>query len=333
MSQAGPPDAAPIMALSTAFWGAQVLLTANRLGIFIALNGAPQSAAELAASLSLAPRHTELLLNACAGLGLLDETDGQFANSAAAGAYLVPGRPGYLGNAIRYSDNLYQTWGELEACVRVGEPQMATATYTGAEREITRDFVYGMHDRAMGIGRVLAEMVELGAARKLLDVGGGPATYACLFAQRFTELECCVLDLPGIVAHAADIIDDFGLGARVSTLPGDFHETPFPSSNDAVLISGVVHRELESGCRMLLDKARDALVPGGMLIVSDVFAASGARDTFADLFGVNMMLTAEHGGVHDIETFASWMREAGFDVQPAQAFPPPMPHKVITGSV
>lgn len=327
-----PPDPSRIMALSTAFWDAQTLLTANRLNLFALLAEQGMSASALAAKLPADERALTLLLRALVAMELLTLDNGVYANTPDTAAFLVPGGPGYLGNAIRYSDNLYDTWGKLDAAVCDGAPQLATETYTGADAQITRDFVYGMHDRALGIGRVLVEMVDLADTRQLLDVGGGPGTYSALLAQKYPQLHSQVLELPGVANHAAEILADMGVAERVSLLPGDFNTTPFPEGNDAVLISGVFHRELESGCRTLIAKAAASLKRGGKLIISDVFCnADASGPPFAALFGLNMLLTAEHGGVHADADVATWMAEAGFQMLPNQMFPPPMPHRVVTG--
>jgi len=318
--------------LSTAYWDAQVLLTANRIGVFGALAAGPLKTAALCEVLGTQPRPTRLLLKACVALGLLRQTDAGYATSEAADAYLVPGKPGYLGDAIRYTDNLYQTWGRLEQALREDRPQMPSTTYLGEDAKVTRDFVYGMHNRALGVGRVLVELVDLAGCAMLLDVGGGPGTYSALLARRYPDLHCRVFDLPGIVAHAADIVASLGVADRVTTCAGDYTQTPFPEPNDAVLISGVFHRETEDGCRQLIDKASASLAPGGRLIICDVFTdAGGAGPTFAALFGLNMLLTAADGGVHADADVAAWMEQAGFRTQPVVEFPGPLPHRVIMG--
>jgi ubiquinone/menaquinone biosynthesis C-methylase UbiE len=326
------PDASSIMALSTAFWDAQVLLTANRIGVFDALAEGPKKIEAMCKVLNTQPRPTRLLLKACIALGLLRETDAGYATSEEADAYLVPGKPAYLGNAIRYSDNLYATWGRLEHALREDRPQMPSTTYLGENAGITRDFVYGMHNRALGVGRVLVELVDLTGCTMLLDVGGGPGTYSALLAERYPDLHCRVFDLPGIVAHAADIIASIGVANRVTTWAGDYTETPFPGNNDVVLISGVFHRETGDGCRQLIDKASKSLVPGGQLVICDVFTdADGAGPAFATLFGLNMLLTASDGGVHADADVVAWMEQAGFSTEPVVNFPGPMPHRVIIG--
>jgi SAM-dependent methyltransferase len=320
------------MALSTAFWDAQVLLTANRIGVFDVMADGPINIGEICEALDTRPRPTRLLLKACVALGLLRETDMGYATTDEAAAYLVPGKPAYLGDAIRYSDNLYETWGRLERALREDRPQMPSTTYLGENAGVTRDFVYGMHNRALGVGRVLVELVDLTGRAMMLDVGGGPGTYSALLAGRYPELHCRVFDLPGIVTHAADIIASMGVADRVGTFAGDYTRTPFPEHNDVVLISGVFHRETADGCKQLIARASKCLDPGGSLIICDVFTdADGAGPAFATMFGLNMLLTAVDGGVHADADVASWMEQAGFRTEPVIDFPGPMPHRVLVG--
>jgi SAM-dependent methyltransferase len=324
-------DPGPLMKLSTAYWDSQVLLTANRLGLFDVLADRTLDAQAVAAALKTAPRPTRLLLKACVGLGLLEENSAGFCNAPLSAAFLVSGRGAYMGNAIRYSDNLYNAWGALETALREDRPAMAPETYLGRDAQKTRDFVYGMHDRALGIGRAMVGLVDLAGRRHMLDVGGGPGTYSALLVQRYPDLQSVVLDLPDVVAIAAEIVAGMGVRERVATLPGDYMKTPFPSEMDVVMISGVFHRETEATCRDLIRRAAASLVPGGLLLISDVFTdAGGAHPVFAALFGLNMMLTAPDGGVHADADAARWMAEAGFSTQ-VRPFPPPMPHRMVIG--
>lgn len=326
-------DPAPLMRLSTAYWDSQTLLTANRLGLFRLLAQGPQSLETIAAGLGTQPRPTRLFLKACAGLGLLVEEPEGFRNSPLSQAFLAPGSEFYLGDAIRYSDDLYGAWGRLEKALREDRPVLSAETYLGEDAERTRHFVYGMHNRALGIGKVLLNMVDLSGRRRLLDIGGGPGTYSALFALQNPALRCQVLDLANVVAIAKDIVADLGVGERVTMLAGDYLSIPLPAGNDVVLISGVLHRETEDTCQNLIRRAWESLEEGGLLILSDVFTDSGgATPPFAALFGLTMMLTAPHGGVHADADAVVWAEAAGFTNVVIRPFPPPMPHRLILGT-
>ncbi len=332
MTRPALPDPGPIVRLSTAYWDSQVLLTANRLRIFDQFATGPRTADQVASALGLDARMTGLLLRVLASLGLLEVRDGAFVNSPSAAAFLVSSSPAYMGGAIRYGDQLYSTWGRLEESLRSGRPALPAETYLGEDAERTRTFVYAMHGRAMGVARALVEVLDLGGRRTLLDVGGGPGTYSILLTERFPGLRAQVLELPGVAAVAREIVAAAGAADRVTLRDGDYHEADFGSGFDAVLMSGMFHRETEATCRRLIDKAQACLVPGGLLMVSDVFAdAGGCAPPFAALFGLNMALTAPDGTVHADADVAVWMRDAGFGEVGLRALPPPMPHRVVTG--
>ncbi|MBI4844443.1 MAG: hypothetical protein HY809_09000 [Nitrospirae bacterium] len=322
----------PLFKLATAYWDSSLFLTANRLNLFSVIGRNEKNASEIASELGTETHHTGLFLNACVSLGLLDKKDGRYKNSALSETFLVKGSPAYLGEAFKYSDDLYPVWGKLEETLRSGKPALRPDTILGDDPEKTRHFVLGMHNRALGVGRSLIAKIDLTGRKKLLDVGGGPATYSILFAQKNPELTSTVMDLPGVVAIAGDIIKEFKMEERVCAIPGDYTKTPYPEGNDCVLNSGIFHRETPETCRMLTAKAFQSLEPGGLFAVNDVFC-NEKKDgpPFVMLFGVNMMLTSEFGTVHSVSEVIKWLTEAGFRDITGTPLPPPMPHTVIQG--
>lgn len=326
------PDPTPIVRLSTAFWDAQALLTASRLRIFDCLGDGPKSADEVAAALQLDARSTALLLRACVGLGFLIESGQRFENAPVAATFLVSRSPAYMGNVIRYSDQLYGAWGRLEESVRSGKPAVPAQTYLGDDPARTRAFVQAMHERALGIARALVPMLDLSGRRALLDVGGGPGTYSVLLTERFPGLRAEVIELPGVAAVARELVAAAGASERVTLRDGDYHTADFGSGKDVALMSGMFHRETPDACRHLIERAAACLNPGGLLVVSDVFTdRGGCQPAFAALFGLNMMLTAPDGGVHADTDVMQWMAEAGFGNLRVAPLPPPMPHRVVFG--
>jgi len=326
------PDPSSIVRLSTAYWDSQTLLTANRLGVFDFLADGARTPDEVAAGLQLDPRSTGLFLRACVGLGFLVDEAGRFANAPGAAMFLVKRSPAFMGNAIRYSDQLYATWGRLEDALRSGQPALAAEAYLGDNPVRTRTFVQAMHERAVGVARALVGILDLKGRRSMLDVGGGPGTYSVLLTERFPGLTAEVLELPGVAAVARELVAAAGASDRVALRDGDYHSSDFGSGKDVVLMSGMFHRETEQACRRLIARAADCLEPSGLLVVSDVFTdRGGTQPTFAAMFGLNMMLTAPDGGVHSDADVQTWMADSGFRELRVVPLPPPMPHRVVLG--
>lgn len=326
-----PPDPAPLISLATAYWQSATLIAAVRLDVFSALAAAPADATEIAARLEADPVATDALLTGLCSLGLvqrIDET--RFANVPLADTFLVKGRPAYLGPALLYNGDCYPLWGELDAVVKAGTAQKAPDQYLGDDADRTRNFVYGMHHRALGVGRAVAQVIDLTGATRLADVGGGPGTYAALITGQTPGLKATVFDLPGVVAHAQAIVASMGAAERVECAPFDYYADTLPGRYDAALISGVLHREQPAQVQAILAKVADAVEPGGVLYISDVMLDDDrAGPIFAAMFALNMRVLAHDGRTHSVAEQTAWLDAVGFEVTAVHRLPAPIHYTII----
>jgi len=260
-----------IVEMASAFYESCVLFAASDLGIFKKLAELGEAdAATLTSACGLDRRGGRMLLDACVALSLLEKKEGRYRNSREAALFLVPGSPADLSVAIRYNRDVYVAWSKLGEMVRTGKPVERPELHLGEDEERTRTFVLAMHHRALGIGQAVVPLLDLTGRKKILDVGGGPATYSILIARAFPGVECTVLDLPGVVKIAAELVEKAKMSDRIRLLAGDYRHAPFPGGNDAVLFFGVLHQEDEETIRHLLRRAHDSLVPGGRVYVLDM---------------------------------------------------------------
>jgi hypothetical protein len=95
----------PLMQLATGFWTFKTLAAAHELDLFSRLSGTPgTTAGGLAGALAIEERPAEMLLTACAALGLLVKNDGRYLNSPIAEEFLVRGKPYYFGGFVQMLD-------------------------------------------------------------------------------------------------------------------------------------------------------------------------------------------------------------------------------------
>lgn len=322
------------MQLALAYRSSSILFAALDLDVFTHLQGGPKGEDQLAADCGArGTQALHLVLEACVAEGLLTSSEGRYANTELASAFLARGGPAYSASGFKYAQNLYPAWGKLTDLVREGGPPMAPAVILGDDKAKTRAFVLAMHERARGIGSVLSHLVDLQGRRRLLDVGGGPGTYSVALVQRTPGLRSTVLDLPGVLEVTRELIDQSGVADRIDLMPGDYLRSSFGSGYDAALLSGMMHRETPESVRLLLRKTWDALAPGGLVMVSDVFFDDDAHTSpaFAVYFALNMMLTSHEGSAHARTEMARWLSEAGFTRVEVRPLPPPNPHTLIVG--
>jgi SAM-dependent methyltransferase len=321
-----------IIGMASAFYDSCVLFTASDLGIFAKLAElGPADVQALASALKLDVRGTRLLLDACVATELLQKEGNLYSNTSETSLFLVPGSPGDLSGAIRYNRDVYPAWGRLKDFVRSGKPVERPEFHLGENPERTRIFVMSMHYRALGMGRAVIGELDLAGRRTILDVGGGPGTYSMLIAQANPGVTCTVLDLPEVVAVAAELIRQQGLEGRIKTLAGDYRTARFPEGNDVVNFFGVLHQESPESILSLFRKSYAALNPGGVVNVMDMMTdVTHTKPKFSALFGVNMALTSENGWVFSDGELKSWLEEAGFTDCVVKPLPPPMPHSFAT---
>jgi ubiquinone/menaquinone biosynthesis C-methylase UbiE len=317
-----------IIDMASAFYDSCVLFTASALGIFDSLKNTAGSTVEtVAAECNLDTRGTRLLLDSCAALNLINKNGENYTNTPETETFLTSHSPAYLGGAIRYNRDVYQAWGRLPELVRSGKPVEKPEIHLGDDRERTRTFVLSMHGRALGIGRTVVPLLDLSDCRNLLDVGGGPGTYSVLMAQANPELNCTVIDLPGVAEVADELIQQQNMQDRVKTIPGSYHDTPFPANMDAVVFFGVLHQESPGSICALFAKAYKALSPGGRIYVLDMMTDhTHTQPPFSALFALNMSLTTQNGWVFADTELKSWLTQTGFKEFNCAPLPPPMPH-------
>ena len=316
-----------IVALASAFHGPAVLFAALELDLFTAIAQSDDPTARaLAARLGLDPRALRLLLDGAVAVGLLTKSEGRYALTEAAAATLVRGAPHDLTRAIAYNRDVYPAWGRLPQLVRTGRPVEAPALHLGDDPERTRRFALAMHGRALGIGRAIVPLLGLPKGARVLDLAGGPGTYALLMAQADPTLTCDTYDLPAIAAVAREITAP--CADRVRCHAGDYHTDVWPAAAyDAVTLFGCLHQESPKAIVDILRRAAAALRPSGTLYVLDMMTGPDRTSPpFSALFAINMALTTQNGWVFSTEDLRGWCAAAGLGGFTCAPVPPPMPH-------
>src|ERR1700675_4346327 len=102
----------PLMGLATSFWSFKTLAAALDLDLFTHLSRSKGATVEaLTTSFEIAPRPAEMLLTACAALGLLEKKKDRYGNTPMAEQFLVRGKPQYFGGFVEMLDRrLYAGW-------------------------------------------------------------------------------------------------------------------------------------------------------------------------------------------------------------------------------
>ncbi len=311
-----PPHFGELMEMATRFRPARILMTAVELGLFDHLEE-PRTPKDLAGLVGADARALEIVLNALTAMGVVRKSGGAFRNGEAASAFLVRGTDNYRGAIIRHLSHTWHGWTELTDTVLRGRASELKAEkwldrHPVREEAWMRDFIWGMHALARDLAPEVAGKLDFTGVRRLLDLGGGPGTYAITFAQAAPGITAVVFDLPGPAEIARENIARHGLSHRVEVLPGNFLTDDLGRGYDFIWISHILHSHSEVQCRGLLAKAAAALNPGGTLAVQDFFLNDdGCTPAEAAFFSVHMLAVTPEGRSYRYREVMEWLSSLG----------------------
>jgi SAM-dependent methyltransferase len=300
-----------LLAISGGYWQACTLHAAVKVDIFSAIEAGASSAAAVADKLGTDPRATAMLLGALAAMGLTVKDGDTFCNSEESRRFLVRSSPDYVGYMVRHHHHLVAGWNRLDEAVRSGRPVRTGASFE--DPDVRYNFLMGMFNLASMLAPQVAQRVDLAGRRRLLDLGGGPGTYAIHFCRHYESMAAVVFDRPETRPVAEEIIARFGLERRIRFQAGDYRHGPLPDGFDVVWVSHILHAENPSTCTRLMDAILAALKPGGMVLIHDFLLDENLDGPlFPALFSLNMLQGTEGGQAYSRGQIEAMLTTAGF---------------------
>ncbi|WP_433529979.1 methyltransferase [Micromonospora sp. CA-263727] len=311
----------PLMQLVTGYWAFKTLAAAVDLDLFGRLaGGRVVTRPEAEKEFGLPERPADLLLAACASLGLLERAGEGYRNTALAEEFLVPGRPHYFGGQVRYCDErTYLPWHRIGEALRTDrpltwDPDTQESMFTTADPVMLALFWEAMYSTSSFTARALGEAYDFGAHRRLLDVGGGAGAFPIELCRLYPELRATVFDLPHVATKAEEKIAAVGLTDRIATASGNFLTDPaLPAGHDVILLSMILHDWDETQNRAILARCHAALPSGGAIVISELLLNDERTGPpAAALMGMNMLLETEGGKNYSAAEYATWLADTGF---------------------
>jgi hypothetical protein len=299
-----------ILKISGAYWQSCTLHAAVELGIFTVIGREVLTAEGIGQAVGGSSRGVPMLLNALTAMGLLRRDGGGYANTEESITLLTEESPHYIGHLILHHHNLMDSWNRLSEGVKTGYPQRISAAVDN--ETVRKNFLMGMFTIANILGPRVAEEVNLSGRSRLLDLGGGPGTYAIHFCLKNPQLRATVLDLPTTRLLAEQAISRFGLSDRIEFVGGDFSDDAFGGPYDAAWLSQILHGEGPEVCRAIIAKAARALAPGGMILIHEFILDDTLDGPLSPaLFSLNMLVGTARGRSYGEGEIREMMTAAG----------------------
>lgn len=311
--------AAALFDLCAGFVYSQILVACLRLDLFEMLRGGALPVAEIARRAGLAPDVATRLLDAAAALRLVVLTaDGRHGLGPLGAAMLDnPGVAAMIEHhAVLYDDlrdpvamlrhghgvGLNRFWSYASDSDPAPGEDAASATYSAL-----------MSASQPMVAEEVAAAYRFDSHRRILDIGGGDGCFLETIAAQAPMASLVLFDRPAVAERARARFATTGLAHRAEVFGGDFRTDPLPPGADLVTLVRVLHDHDDAVVTALLRRARDALAPGGRLIIAEPMAATrGAERMGAAYFGIYLLAMGQ-GRPRRSEELMTMLRDTGFN--------------------
>lgn len=294
----------------------RVLYAVTALGVPDMLTDGRQPVADLARKAQTDETDLARLLRLLVEAGFLDVEDGRFGLTAE-GAVLRAGHE----SAAR--EMVLTMLGPLYTLPLLQLPRTVTEGVIGAQAAFGAHFfdhLASNPNEAADFNRLMlafhgdepeavATAWPVPEARHIVDVGGGVGTLLRTVLSHLPDARGTLYDLEDVV-YQADLGDEAG---RIELRGGDFFEH-VPEGGDVYVLSHILHDWDDARAGLILRRCREALPPGGRLLVVEMMLPSDGSAHPANLLDI-IMLSLVGGRERTLDDYRHLLTSAGFRLE------------------
>src|SRR5262249_12706782 len=156
--------------------------------------------------------------------------------AADASAFLVEGKPGFLGGLIR-AEGVFEQWERLHESAKSGRPERSDDVDV-KENPFWEDLVIGIAPLSFPVAQLAAQHLGLAqrGAISILDLGGGSGVFSAIWLQANRQATATQLDWSNVNALARKFVGSFGVGDRFHTIDGDMRTDDFGTAKHHLVV-------------------------------------------------------------------------------------------------
>ena len=307
------PNTVRLQNLSYGHKQSATLRAAVQLDLFTKVSQGASDISEIASALSLSVLNAERLVVACTALELIEKDGERYRNAPDVERFLVQGKMTYIGPWLLFAGMDFEQWKNLADHLKTDTPPKVLGLYESLTDEIAREYHEATYTVGLGAGMLFARDVDLSKRSLILDLGGGSGAYCIAAIQRYPHLKAIVLDFEPVCDVAREFIAQWGMQDQISTYPGDFTSDPIPAGADVMIMASNLPQYSEKVLGKVLEKAYEALTPGGEYhVVGETLDGDKRGPLGPALWAFHEALFGSEGRAHSEKEVKRYLEDAGF---------------------
>jgi orsellinic acid C2-O-methyltransferase len=319
-------------------WGLHIsraIYLAAEFGIADQLAAGTRTTAELAKATESDEPSLYRVLRLLAALGVLTEPEPGTFGLTVLGDRLRSDAPASMRNWAMLADTIGLAAHEpiLDA-VRTGKSGAEIAygvrgmAHARGDAARAARFDAAMSERTAAFAPSVAADYDFAGMRVIADIGGGQGTLLAAILRRHRQLTGVLFDLPDVADRAAQVLREAGVADRCEIVTGDFFDG-VPGGADAYLLANVLHDWEDGRAVRILRGCRDAMRPGGRVLIVERLIPEDPRDAVPVLLSDLNMLLVTGGRERTNAEWGTLLAAAG--LRPGRIQPVAAPYGVVEG--
>ena len=286
---------------------------AIELDLFTKISQGASSIPEIATGLGLSALNAERLVVACTAMGLLEKDGADYRNAPDVERFLVKGKVTYIGPWLLFNGWDFERWKDLAGILRSDSPPKVLGLYESLTDDMASVYHEATYTVGLGAGMLFARDVDLSRRSLILDLGGGSGAYCIAAIQKYPHMKAIVLDFEPVCKVTREFISQWGMQGQISTHPGDFTRDPLPRGADIMIMASNLPQYNEKVLERVLQKAYEALVPGGEFhVVGETLDNDKSGPLGPALWGMHEALFGSEGRAHSEKEVIGYLKKVGF---------------------
>jgi hypothetical protein len=320
-----------MLALLTGHWLAQMLFVVAKLGVPDVLGTKALGADAIAARVGANAAYLRRVLRALASSGVFSEDARGRFKLTTLGKTLRSGKGSVRDFALMIvAPYNYRSWERLDDAVVQGKTAFDLAwgepifEYLRRHPDDGRQFSASMASISGTENDAVARAYKFGRHQRLVDVGGAHGHLLATVLRRYKKLRGVLYDQPHVVAgaEASGFVSAPGVRERCEVIGGSFFDS-VPAGADAYLMKYILHDWDDAKCARILGHCRDAMAPGGRVLVVDRVIQPGGDADWSKWLDINM-LVGPGGQERTQAEFAALFASAGLKLAAVHATKSPL---------
>jgi hypothetical protein len=317
---------------------AQAIHVAAVLGVADHMASTPRSTDDLAAAVGAHPGALYRLLRALAAYGVFHEAPLRHFELTPLGESLRADAKHPIGPYAVFAAQAPQwaAWGALLHSVKTGENAFRAVHgvdvwhYRAEHPEQNAIFNAAMTGSSRRVDQAVVEAGPLDGTPTLVDVGGGEGALLSALLRACPGARGVLFDRPHVLAAAARLLEEAGVGARCDVVGGDMFDG-IPIGADVYLMKYVVHDWQDADALRVLASCRRAMGSTAVLWIIDRLVGAPNEDAAVKLADLHMLVGP--GGVErTLEEMSALIAAAGLRLVEVRATRSPVNVLVCAGS-